>query len=425
MKNFSALVVCLIIISQQLFSQSQPLQPASGPGGSDYTHSDVVFHNYAANPDGFFIFEPASPTPDSANVVVFIHGLALVNPYLYGAWINHLVKHGNIVIYPKYQDAGGTIPDSEFNANTVTAIVNALDTLELPGHVKPRLENLAVGGHSYGGLLTANMGILAATSGFPVPKALFSCQGYTDNNNTVRLPDYSVMPADINMLIVVGDNDAIVGTTFGHFLMDSTVNVPTTHKNLITHHSDNHGSPSIGSTHFEPCSKANEYDTGETNLFTTVCDFGTKTDAVDYYCYWKLFDALLDCAFYGENCEYAFGDTPEQHGMGEWSDGQPVVAMTVEPANNTGISDADSEKEFSIYPNPSTGEFFIKVNTAEKETITLHLYNQQGQIVRSIERKNTTEQLTEKISTEDLDAGIYSVRIQKGDKYFTKKVMVN
>jgi len=102
MKTLYSLFSCLIIFSLQSFSQTQPLQPASGPGGSDYAHSAVTFYNYASQPDGFFIFEPSSPAPDSANVVVFIHGLNIVNPYLYGAWINHLVKHGNIVIYPKY-----------------------------------------------------------------------------------------------------------------------------------------------------------------------------------------------------------------------------------------------------------------------------------------------------------------------------------
>ena len=375
MKKIYTLICYLFLFALQTFSQTQPLQPSSGPGGSDYEFGDVVFNNYATNPDGFYLFEPSSPTPDSANVVVFIHGLALVSPHLYGAWINHLVKHGNIVIYPKYQDANAAVPASEFNANAVTAILNALDTLALPGHVKPRLQNFAVGGHSYGGLMTANMGILAATSGFPQPKALFSCQGYTDNTTDTRLPDYSVMPSDVNLLIVVGDNDAIVGTTFGHFLMDSTINVPTAHKNLITHHSDNYGSPAIGSTHFEPCSRDDAYDTGESNLFTTVCGLGTKTDAVDFYCYWKLFDALLDCAFYGENCSTAFGDTPEQHGMGDWSDGQPLVALTVEPSQGTGINTPEHENGISVYPNPSSGEVFITFTATEKQYVLFEFFN--------------------------------------------------
>lgn len=423
MKKIYAILLPLIV-SQQLFSQSQPTQPTSGPGGSDYTHSDVTFYNYAANPDGFYLFEPTSPTPDSANVVVFLHGLALVSPHLYGAWINHLVKHGNIVIYPKYQDANAQVPASEFNANAITGIVNALDTLQLPGHVKPRLQNFAVGGHSYGGLMTANMGILAATSGFPQPKALFSCQGYTDNTTDTRLPNYAVMPADVNLLIVVGDNDAIVGTTFGHFLMDSTINVPTSHKNLITHHSDNHGSPAIGSTHFEPCSRDDNYDTGESNLFTTVCGLGTKTDAVDYFCYWKLFDALMDCAFYGENCNYAFGDTPEQHGMGEWSDGQPLVALTVEPSAETGIENNESEYGISIYPNPASDEVFVNFTLRENAEALVEIFNSHGQLVKSIHRYYAAGIINERIAIENFVAGIYEIQIRLNDKDISQKIIV-
>ncbi len=414
----------LLILSQQLFSQSQPTQPASGPGGSDYTHSDVTFYNYATNPDGFYLFEPSSPIPDSANVVIFIHGLSLVSPHLYGAWINHLVKHGNIVIYPKYQDAGSAVAASEFNANTVTAIVNAFDTLAQAGHVKPRLDKVAIGGHSYGGLMCANMAILAATSGFPVPKAVFSCQGYTDLTTDTRLPDYSIMPADMNMLILVGDNDAIVGTTFGHFLMDSTINVPTSHKNLITHHSDNHGSPAIGSTHFEPCSRDDDYDTGETNLFTTVCGLGTKTDAVDYFCYWKLFDALMDCAFYGENCTTAFGDTPEQHGMGEWSDGQPLVVLTVEPSEGTGIEDDENKNVINIYPNPSSGEVYINFNLPEKGEVLIDIFNAQGQSVKSTRKNYSAGMVNEKINSENLAAGIYNVQIQLNDNKYSRKIII-
>lgn len=423
MKKIYASFILVFLLSLQLFAQTQPLQPATGPGGSDYEYSGVTYNNYATNPDGFYLFEPSSPTPDSANVIVFIHGLSLVSPHLYGAWINHLVMHGNIVIYPKYQDAGTAVPASQFNANTVTAIVAAFDTLANPGHVKPRTQNFAIGGHSYGGLMCANMGILAATSGFPTPKAIFSCQGYTDNTTDTRLPDYSIMPSEMNLLIVVGDNDAIVGTTFGHFLMDSTINVPTSHKNLITHHSDNHGSPAIGSTHFEPCSRDDAYDTGETNLFTTVCGLGTKTDAVDYFCYWKLFDALMDCAFYGENCTTAFGDTPEQHGMGEWSDGQPLVVLTVEPSEGTGIED-ENKNGFSIYPNPTQDEVYISFDLNEKEEVLIDIFNAQGQSVKSTHRNYTAGMVNEKINSENLAAGIYNVQIQLNDTKYSQKIII-
>jgi hypothetical protein len=426
MKTTIALLFFFVLFSGTFYSQTQPAQPTSGPGGNNYLHSAVTMHGYQIQQtNGFYIFEPASPTPDSANVVVFIHGLSNVNPYLYGGWINHLVKQGNIVIYPKYQDALGTTPTSAFNSNAVSGILSALNTLESPGHVKPRAENFVVAGHSYGGLMTANMGILAGTSGFPVPKALFSCQGYMDYSYTTRLPDYSIMPSDIKLLIVVGDNDAVVGTTFGHFLMDSTVNTPTAHKNLVTHHADIYGSPAVGSTHLEPFSIANEFNTGETNTFSEVCAAGAKTDAVDYYCYWKLLDALMDCAFYGTNCNYAFGDTPEQRNMGQWSDGQALVPLTVEPTGTSEVPNQEIQKEFIVFPNPSSGDIFIHFSLRKETVIKFKIFNVYGELVYSCNNYFMPGVINDKINAGHLKSGHYTLQIQSDFELITKPIIIN
>ena len=54
----------------------------------------------------------------------------------------------------------------------------------------------------------------------------------------------------------------------------------------------------------------------------------TTPDALDFYGYWKLFDALSDAAFYGRNREFALGNTPDYCYMGTWSDGRPVRTQT-------------------------------------------------------------------------------------------------
>ena len=55
----------------------------------------------------------------------------------------------------------------------------------------------------------------------------------------------------------------------------------------------------------------------------------TAPDALDFYGFWKLFDALTDAAFHGRNREYALGNTPQQRYMGAWSDGRPVTELVV------------------------------------------------------------------------------------------------
>jgi acetyl esterase/lipase len=104
-------------------------------------------------------------------VVVFHHGWLAWNPGVYGAWIDHLVRSGRVVIFPRYQHDWATRP-ADFLPNTVAAVRDAFDVLETaPGHVRPDRDRFALIGHSAGGNLAA---LLAATcdASLPRPRAL-------------------------------------------------------------------------------------------------------------------------------------------------------------------------------------------------------------------------------------------------------------
>lgn len=349
------------------YAQNQPTQPSTGPGGSEYIHDSIAIYDYGTNKngDGFWLYEPASPTPDSANVVVFIHGLGQTNPKVYGKFIRHLVRKGNIVIYPRYQkdllSAAATFSDS-----CARGIQRAMDTLNLTGHVKPRWENYFVLGHSVGGILTANMAMNHATYYLYKPLTAFSMQ--PGGIEGILLPDYSAFPSDIKYLVAVGDNDAIVGTATGEFLFANTTGVPTSHKNLVKHFADNHGSPAITATHNEPVGNDNYFDNGENNV-TIIFTTGVE-DAVEYYCYWKLQDALMDCALNNQNCDVAFGDTPQQRNMGKWSDGTDVVPLQITPSNATGINKLN-EPSIEVYPNPSSGNWQLTVSDLKHANVCI------------------------------------------------------
>jgi hypothetical protein len=61
-------------------AQSPSLQPLSGPGGSAYLHSDVVMSDFTSiwTADEYWLFEPDSPKPDAADVIVFNHGYGVL-----------------------------------------------------------------------------------------------------------------------------------------------------------------------------------------------------------------------------------------------------------------------------------------------------------------------------------------------------------
>ena len=311
--------------------RAPPAQPANGPGGADYKHAKVTHIQKYESADGFGLFIPAEPVPDAADVVVFLHGLAQVNPKMYGGWIEHLVRKGNVVIYPRYEK--GLTPKRQFEPNAAAGIKNALAELkarcETGGEcVEPRLDHFAVIGHSYGGSLAANITVRAQDHGLPKVAALMVNQGWYGSD--IGLPEgYGDMPRDTKLLIVVGARDIIVGPHFGKRLMKQT-QITAPFKNLVTHRSDKYNlfAP-IASGHDEPLSLHRDFDN---RTFTALIGIAlplTRTNAVDYFCYWKLSEALLNCAFEDRNCNYAFGNRPEQRFMGTWADGRPVRELKV------------------------------------------------------------------------------------------------
>jgi hypothetical protein len=287
-----------------------PGQPLDGPGGSNYTHAAVTENQYGIGAWSFWLFEPAEPTPAQAPVIVFNHGYSAVTPYYYQAWITHLVKRGNIVIYPRYQ-LGLIVGLRYATLHAIWAVHHALAVLNTSGHVAPDLDKFAIVGHSLGGGITAEMAAKAATTRLPIPRAVMPVQPYIRNDT--MLTDYHDIPAETLLLIVVGEDDNIAGTFFGKEIFTTADQIPSENKDYVIQRTDRYGSPAIVADHVAPVCPENS----------------TWTNTMDYYSTWKLFDALTDYAFYGTNHDYALGNTTQQRFMGLWSDGTPVKELTV------------------------------------------------------------------------------------------------
>lgn len=305
-----------VLAASTSLAAAGPPQPSAGLGGTEYIHSKVVSHIYGSGAFKYYLFEPDLPKPGTAPLILFFHGWGIKNPNPYSAWIEHIVKKGNIVVFPVYQAAAFTKPD-EYTSNATRSVLSSLELLKGKDHVTPDLNRFAIVGHSCGGMVASNIAALAAVSGLPVPKALMSIEpGWV---TTVPLEDLSKIPADILLLTIVGDQDFTSGDKGAIKIFLETPQIPLDRKDFITMVSDYHGSPPLMADHFAPASRAPDVDLQSAAI----------PDALDYYCLWKLFDALTDAAFYGKNCEYALGNTPQQRFMGTWSDGTPIKEMIV------------------------------------------------------------------------------------------------
>jgi predicted esterase len=306
-----------------------PGQPVAGPGGSTYPFAGVTTNGpYWANNRStnnnlqYYIFEPNTPTPLQAPVILFLHGYGALLPANYQAWINHMCKKGYIVVWAKYQ-ATPTSPFSGYPANAQAAWTDALYRLQnywWEGHVQPQknasglLETLIVG-HSFGGWIAASLAASQPNSvpHFPPPLGLVMIE--PARLNLLPAINFSTIPSTIKMLFVSGDQDNVACSADAVNIFESTTQVPNSQKNYLWCNSDSTGTPNQICNHYFP-------NTGGYNDTAAI-------DTRDFYITWKLSVGAADCLTQGTDCQYFLGDgTADQLGMGDWSNGQPVNPMT-------------------------------------------------------------------------------------------------
>ena len=303
-------------------------RPETGPGSSNYQHQDVLFQNFAEEADGYWLFEPIDPKPDSAPIVVFSHGYGAYNPMIYGQWIRHLVQKGNIVIYPRYQKNLFIPKPKDFGKNAAKAIRDAIIELQSDGHVRPILDDLVLVGHSYGGVISADLAANYEAYGIPKPKAAMLCAPGTGILKGGRLETYQNMPKELKLLIFVEENDRIVGDEFAQLVFETATNTPN--RNLIIHYKDKHEGKKLRAKHNECYAIDWSFDSGNRNITARRALGMEQLNEVDFYGYWKLLDALMACSRSNEDCDYALGNTKQQSYMGKWDDGKPIKALEVQ-----------------------------------------------------------------------------------------------
>ncbi len=311
-----------------LFGQTLPEQPLSGPGGRNYLHDEVRVTNHSDKADGFWIFEPTSPAKDSGHVVVFLHGYGAINPMIYGDWLIHLVRKGNTIIYPRYQKHIFPPRTRRFAEWAVKGIHNALDTLANGQHTLPITRNFSIVGHSYGGALAANLAAKYQEYQLPEPVAVLLCSPGTGPFKGAVLNSYEAIPVETKLLIMVSEKDKTVGDKLGKRVFATAKN--TTDKYLITQRQDRRFKDrNIRAGHNESYCINEKLDVGKRTMVTRRAGNVSRRDAVDYFGYWKLLDALHNCTREENDCEYASGLTFEQAFMGYWSDGRAVKPLDI------------------------------------------------------------------------------------------------
>ncbi len=334
-RRLACLTALLAAGCQGVGTVSPPSQPATGPGGADYTHSSVIAQRFGEGADEYWLFLPDDPMPERAPFVVFLHGWAGMDPRVYGGWIQHIVRKGHIVVYPRYQTNART-KVSVMVAAAAGAVQDAWNRLDNEGPIQPVQERIAWVGHSLGATFAAKLAAASADYELPPAGALLVVQpGAVDR---VGLDGLDRLPTDALVSLVVGDADYVVGDDGATAIMDALVHVPASQIEMVTVQSDRRSRPALVADHFSPLSTVASFPPDPSNEGAPAYQRRRSLaalmqqrppDALDYFAFWKLCDGLLDATFRQRNLEYAFGDTAKQRYMGLLSDGTPVTPLLV------------------------------------------------------------------------------------------------
>lgn len=320
-------LVLLVLVGRPVAAQTAPPtppdQPQQGPGGTDYAYEGVTVTRYGQGAAGYWVFEPRGVDKAKAlPVVAFVHGLNATNYGTSWLWIRHLVRKGNLVIYPQYQE-GFLLDPATFTDQSAGAIRQAIEKLDGKTHVKADAERFAMVGHSLGGTIIANLAARHEHYGLPKAGALMPVQPGDVRSESglgaffpALIEDHSTIPRGTLMLVIATEDDHIVGQGIAKAIYGAAKAISKDDKDFILIAEDRHGSPALSADHFMPFSYIDRQ--GKVNA-----------DAYDF-ALWRWFDALRDAAFEdGKHREIAMGNTAAQRDLGKWSDGTAVRQPTI------------------------------------------------------------------------------------------------
>ena len=338
----------LFLVTLNLVGQSDlpcNIQASEGPGGSNYKYNKVKMLDFASLVEGAWVMYPEETKEEELNLIVFVHGYGAINPMIFGAWIKHLVRKGNVVVYPRYQKTLFNPMPAQFADYVSKGINIGIDSFQLATGISLNKQNVSYVGHSYGGALITYLANYYEKYEIPKPKSLFACEPGTGPFKDAKLRSYRELDEDIQLLVMVGNEDLTVGDDLGLRIYLSSKQLKR--RNFIRQYSDVFEDHIISSSHYEPYGIDKEFDTGDRNFTAERALKVAKLDAIDFYGYWKLYDALLDCSRSNRNCDIAFGDTEAQKYLGNWNEKIPVRPLSVyDPSSKTmDMKEADLPEE--------------------------------------------------------------------------------
>jgi thiol-disulfide isomerase/thioredoxin len=84
-----------------------------------------------------------------------------------------------------------------------------------------------------------------------------------------------------------------------------------------------------------------------------------------------------------------------------------------------------NENNFTVYPNPSSGDLFVELSNATNENTKITIYDMSGKLVFQQEASNLSASEKIQISLNGIENGMYTVNVQNGEKFSTRNFVLN
>ncbi|WP_312311752.1 reprolysin-like metallopeptidase [Empedobacter brevis] len=99
------------------------------------------------------------------------------------------------------------------------------------------------------------------------------------------------------------------------------------------------------------------------------------------------------------------------------------VELCHREASKLSVSDLSKQNELFVYPNPTNGNFSIRMNTKTNK-VTAEIINLAGQIVSTHTYNVAGNKIDQAVNATNLPKGVYIVKINDGDTTQTKKLII-
>jgi hypothetical protein len=96
----------------------------------------------------------------------------------------------------------------------------------------------------------------------------------------------------------------------------------------------------------------------------------------------------------------------------------------VEECFDTSVFDETQQQKLTVFPNPGTGLFFVKMPSAEPSFVTITVYDIRGKAVFAIERSAEDTRSAMELNLEFLKSGMYFLHVRGNSRIFTSQIII-